>query len=131
MMDTLPRCLIAVSIAAMLIGCSTNVPLEKVYGMYKASYPFGTETITLNRGGSLVQVIAMKDQPPVTVYGKWKFDSQGSRVNLEDIKIVVDGTGQLSSDWQTAMPGTASLDVEMHWFRIIMASAATYPYVKQ
>lgn len=130
-MDTFTRSLVFVSIVFTLVGCSTNVPLGKVYGTYKASYPFGTETITLNRDGSLVQVIAMKEQPPITVHGKWNFDSQGSRVNIENIKIVVDGTGKLRSDWQTEMPGTASLDVEMHWFRIIMASAATYPYVKQ
>jgi hypothetical protein len=130
-MYTLARCLVAVSITVILIGCSINVPLKKVYGKYKASYPFGAETITLNQDESFVQQVAMKDQPPVTVHGKWDFDSQGSRVNLKGLMIVVDGTGHLRSDWQTVMPGTASMDIEMHWFRIIMASAATYPYVKQ
>ena len=128
-MYILSRCLAVVLIIVMLIGCSANVPLNKVYGMYKVSYPFGIETITLNQDGSFDQQVAMKEQPPAVVHGKWDFDSQGSRVNLEGLMIVVNGTGHLRSDWRT--PGTASLDVEMHWFRIIMASAATYPYVKQ
>ncbi len=131
MMHTVARCFVLVSVTATLIGCAINVPLKKVYGTYKASYPFGIETITLNRDGSFVQEVAMKGQAPVTVHGKWDFDSQGSRVNFDGLMMVVDGTGHLRTDWRTVTPGIASLDVEMHWFRIIMASAATYPYVKQ
>ncbi len=130
-MQTVARCLVLVSLTATLIGCAINVPLKKVYGTYKASYPFGTKTITLNRDGSFAQQVAMKGQRPVTVNGKWDFDPQGSRVNLYGLMIVVDGVGHLRSDWQTVTPGIVSLDVEMHWFRTIMASAATYPYIKQ
>jgi hypothetical protein len=130
-MYALARYLLAVSIAVMLIGCSINVPLRKVYGTYKASYPFGTETIILNQDGSFAQQVAMKDQAPVTVNGKWDFDAQGSRVNLDGLMIVVDGFGHLRSDWQSVTAGTASFDIEMHWLRIVMASGATYPYVKQ
>jgi|SRR5271157_2113259 len=131
MMYTAARCLILISLTVALIGCAINVPLKKVYGMYKASYPFGTETITLNEDGSFVQKVAMKDQAPATLQGKWDFDAQGSRVNFDRLMVVMDGTGHLKSDWRTATPGIASLDVETRWFRIIMASAAKYPYVKQ
>ena len=125
------RCLVAFLIAVALIGCSINVATKRVYGTYMASYPFGVETITLNRDGSFVQQVAMKNQPPVLVHGTWDFDSQGSRVNLYGSMVVADGFGHLRSDWQTASSGIVSLDVEMHWFRIVMASAETYPYVKQ
>ena len=73
----------------------------------------------------------VKDQAPVALQGKWNFDAQGSRVNFDRLMMVMDGTGHLKSDWRTATPGIASLDVETLWFRIIMASAATYPYVKE
>lgn len=131
MMCAAARCLILISLTVTLIGCAINVPLKKVYGTYKASYPFGTETITLNEDGSFVQKVAVKDQAPVTFQGKWDFDSQGSRVNFDRLMMVIDGTGHLKSDWRTATPGIASLDVETHWFRIIMASASPHPYVKQ
>ena len=131
MMCTVARCLVLISLTVTLIGCSINVPLKRVYGTYKASYPFGTETINLNEDGGFVQEVAVKDQAPVTVRGKWDFDSKGSRVNFDRLMMVVDGTGHLKSDWRTVTPGIASLDVETHWFRITMASAAVYPYVKQ
>jgi hypothetical protein len=122
---------ILVSLAVTLIGCSINVPLKRVYGTYKAAYPFGTETITLNEDGTFVQEVAMKDQAPVSLRSRWEFDSKDSRVNFDRLMMVVDGHGHLKSHWQTATPGIASLDVETRWFRVTMASAATYPYVKQ
>jgi hypothetical protein len=131
MMYTIARCLILILLTVALIGCAINVPLKKVYGTYRASYPFGTETITLNEDGSFVQKVAVKDQAPVTLQGKWDFDSQGSRVNFDRLMMVMDGTGHLKNYWQTATPGIASLDVETHWFRVTMTSAAAYPYVKQ
>jgi hypothetical protein len=130
MMDTLMRFLAFVCIAGTMLGCSSSVPVEKVYGSYVASYPFGTETITLNRDGTVVQLVAIKGQPPITVHGTWEFDSGESRVNLSGLMVVVDGFGHLQSDWQTVKAGTVSRDVELRWFRVVMASAATYPYVK-
>ena len=41
----------------VMAGCS--VPLEKLYGTYVASYPFGTETITLHRDGSFIQHVVV------------------------------------------------------------------------
>jgi hypothetical protein len=119
------------AVAVVLVGCAVSLPLKRVYGTYKASYPFGIETITLNEDGTFVQEVAMKDQAPGSLRSRWEFDSKDSRVNFDRLMMVVDGYGHLKSDWQTATPGIASLDVEIRWFRVIMASAATYPYVKQ
>ena len=71
MMYTAARCLVLVSLTVTLIGCAINVPLKKVYGTYKASYPFGTETITLNEDGSFIQKVALKNEALVTLQGKW------------------------------------------------------------
>jgi hypothetical protein len=130
-MDTLVRLLAVVCIAGTLMGCSTKVASEKVYGSYVASYPFGTETITLNRDGSVVQLVVINGQPPVTVHGTWEFDPEASRVNFSGLMVVADGFGHLRNDWQTVRAGTVSRDVELHWFRVVMASGATYPYVKR
>jgi hypothetical protein len=131
MMGAEVRCLVLFSLTVTLIGCSMNVPLKRVYGTYKASYPFGAENITLSEDGTFVQDVAVRDQAPLTVHGKWDFEPKASRVNFDHLMMIVDGTGHLKSDWQMATPGIASLDVESHWFRLTMASAAAYPYVKQ
>ena len=125
------RPLVVIVVSVMLVGCSMTVPAEKVYGTYVASYPFGTETITLNRDGTFVQRVAVKQERPVTVRGKWDFDPKESRANFYGAMIVADGFDHLRTDWQTVTTGIVSLDVERHWFRVVMGSAVTHPYIKQ
>lgn len=115
----------------MLTGCALNVPAEKVCGTYVAFYPYGTETITLNSDGTFIQRAAIKQKSPVTVHGRWEFDSGESRVTLHGFMIVDDGFGHLKSDWQTISTGLVALSVEMHWFRIVIGSGLPYPYTKQ
>jgi len=132
MMYKLARYLFAVSVVMTLIGCSTDVPLNKVYGTYKASYPFGSETITLNRDDSFVQQIMIRSQASVIVRGKWDFEYyRGSRINFDGLMTVVDRFGHLKKDWQRVPPGIASFDIGRDWFRIFMESPATSPYGKQ
>src|ERR1700730_11349683 len=123
--------LLVIVVSVMSVGCSMTVPAEKVYGTYVASFPFGTETIALNRDGTFVQSVAIKQEQPVTVRGTWDFDPKESRANFYGAMIVADGFDHLRGDWRTVTTGIVSLDVEMHWFRIMMATAETYPYVKQ
>jgi hypothetical protein len=61
-MDFGARRLLVLTASVMLIGCSMTVPAEKVYGTYVVSYPFGTETITLNRDGTFSQHVATSEQ---------------------------------------------------------------------
>jgi len=84
-----------------------TVPTEKMYGTYVASYPFGTETITLNRDGTFVQCVAIKQEHPVTVRGTWDFDPRESRANFHGAMIVADGFDQLRTDWRTVTTGIA------------------------
>jgi hypothetical protein len=114
------RPLIPVLVTLMLAGCSINVPVHKVYGIYKAFYPFGTETITLNRDGSFVQEVAINQEQPVRVQGKWEFDDRESRANFYGALVVTDGFGHLRKDWRTVSDGLVSLDIERYWFRVVM-----------
>ena len=110
-----------------------NVPAEKVYGIYVASYPFGTETITLKRDGTFVQSIAIEQKETVTVRGTWELETgtEETRVTFHGARVVDDNFDHPKKGWQTAPTGLWSLSVEMHWFCIVMASGFAHPYVKQ
>jgi len=102
-----------------------------VYGVYVASYPFGTETLTLQRDGNFVQSVTIENQPPALAKGSWRFDPNESRIILTGSMVVLDGFDRLRSDWRTVTSGVVSMDVERHWLRFLLASAQKYPYVKQ
>ncbi|MBI3476056.1 MAG: hypothetical protein HY010_10005 [Acidobacteria bacterium] len=108
-----------------------RVPAETMVGTYVASHPFGIETITLNADGTFVQRVAIQQEQPMTIRGTWDFDPKESRAHLYGSMTVADGFGHLRSDWRTVTAGVDSLDVERHWFRVVMGSAATSPYIKQ
>ena len=122
---------IAIVLMTASSGCSVSVSPEKVYGTYVAAYPFGNETITLDRDGTFTQSVAVTGEQPVTVRGRWEFDSKESRANFWGVLLVADGHDHLRSDWRTAATGIVSLDVERHWFRVVMNTSATYPYRKR
>ena len=46
-----------------MVGRWGSVPQDQVYGRYVATYPFGTETLVLNRDGSYEQQFAIEAQP--------------------------------------------------------------------
>lgn len=123
------RCLLLLLVP--LVGCSLNVPRGEVYGTYLARYPFGTDSITLNADGTFVQKATIGNSQPVIVHGEWVFEPKDSRVNLYGLMVVSDGFGRLRPDWQSIAPGLVSFDVEKHWFRVVMASASQFPYLKQ
>lgn len=111
-------------------GC-TPTSIEKVYGTYVATYPFGTDTITLNRNGSFVQqVIVNNDPTPANIKGHWIFNSDNGYVTFDAYLAIDDGFGRLNSKWRTP-DGNADLPVDRAMFRTIMSSGAQHPYVKQ
>jgi hypothetical protein len=119
------------AIFSFLVGCAMHVPVEKVYGEYLASYPYGTETLKLNRDGTFVQTVVINRGNPVVAGGTWEFDQSDSRVTLYGAMSVDNGFGNLRSDWQRTDLGLWSEDVELHWFRVEMGSAEAYPLFKQ
>jgi len=113
-------------------ACSIRVGQEDLYGTYIASYPFGNETLTLERNSTFVQQVAINGQTPVTVQGRWQFDPGESRVSFYGSMWVLDGVGHLRSDWRTITPGlTGSLSAERLWSRVTIGSGGEYPYVKR
>jgi hypothetical protein len=114
----------------MQLGCSATVPADKVYGSYVASYPFGTETITLNKDGSFVQLAAVEHRKSASAMGRWEFDAKESRVSLYGAMVVIDPYDRLAEDWSVPVSGIVSFDVERHWAKIQMNSAAKFPYFK-
>ncbi len=124
-------CLLLISLAVTVVACSRKVEPDDVYGVYVASYPFGTETLTLQRDGNFVQSVTIENQPPASAKGSWRFDPNESRIILTGSMVVLDGFDRLRSDWRTVTSGVVSMDVERHWLRFLLASAQKYPYVKQ
>jgi hypothetical protein len=114
-----------------MIGCSKSVPAEKVPGTYVASYPFGRETLILDRGGTFTQRVELEGEAVVTVSGTWKFDQKESYLRLQGLLSVVDGFGHLNNGWRKSGSGTASLSVERLWFKINIGSGGQYPYIKR
>ena len=125
--------LLGVAVSVALSGFSTTVPIEKVYGTYVASYPFGTDTIMLDRDGTFVQkVVVYDDPPPAVTKGHWEFDAKKSHVNFDRYLPIDDGFGRLNKNWRTPNEGVAAvLPVERLFFRTVMSSGAEYPYFKQ
>ena len=63
----------------MCTGCSTTVAADRVYGTYVASYPFGTDTITLNRDGTFEQrvMVSIRLREPIANHRKPELPSTG------------------------------------------------------
>ena len=131
MTNTSARLLIVIAASVITLGCSLRVPPDEMYGTYVASYPFGTDTITLNRDGTFVQRVAINQEQPVIVRGTWDFDAKVHRISLYGAIVVVDGFGDLRKDWRTVTTGIVSPDVDKRWFKVVMTLNPEYPYVKQ
>jgi hypothetical protein len=54
-MNAIVRSFVVLVSLLALIACSMAVPFDNVCGAYRASDPFGTEILRLNRDGSFVQ----------------------------------------------------------------------------
>jgi hypothetical protein len=76
-------------------------------------------------------VVDIRGGESATVRGKWDFDPGESQVTLYGAIIVADEFDHLRKEWKTVTSGIVSLDVEIRWFKILIGSAFTYPYVKQ
>lgn len=130
-MKSLTRQIGTFLIWSLICGCSYKVSAKNVYGTYVASYPFGTDTITLNRDGTFVQRVVIEREAPKIFKGHWSFDQALSYARFQSMLIVDDGNGHLNGKWQIPSSTLVDLDVEMHWTKIVMDSAADHPYMKQ
>lgn len=128
---------VGLTLLAMLFlwGCSPIVPKSWVPGKYVASYPFGTEVLTLERNGQFAQRIELHGHTPVVVHGEWALADLGThslRVKTVGALEVTDAFGELRANWdKVPRISTVYHSVELVWFRIELDDAAPYPYVKQ
>src|SRR5882672_7727992 len=123
------RTAVVLGIAVLLLllsACSITVPSAEVDGIYVATYPYGKSTLTLNRDGRFDQRIELKGEEPVVVKGTWTFDPKASAAGFRGIITIDDGAGHLRPDWRTPSTILVEFDVERHWFRIEMETAAEY-----
>ena len=115
----------------LITACSINVPVERVFGTYTASYPFGTDKITLRRDFTFVQTVTLNNRDSAKTTGRWEFDSDNSRsrVNLYGALNITDPFDNLQEDWKEPASGIVSLPVEEIWFRVQMTSSNEHPYI--
>jgi hypothetical protein len=130
-MPVIARISITLAIALSLSGCSMSVPEDEVYGTYVASYPFGTETLTLNRDRTFVQKVVVQHQGSAEARGKWEFDASESRAIFYGFLVVADGRDHVLPDWKVPSSGIVAFDVDKGWFTVMMASGSPHPYIKQ
>jgi hypothetical protein len=131
LMPVIARVFATLAVALSLSGCSLSVPVDEVYGTYIASYPFGTETLTLNRDGTFVQKVVVEHQGFAGAQGKWEFDASESLVTFYGALVVDDGRDHVRPDWRVPPSGVAGFYVEKEWFTVVMASGLPHPYIKQ
>lgn len=124
---------VGLAVAVVLGSCSAGVTAQDILGTYVATYPFGTDTITLNSDGTLDQrVVVTGDPPPESAHGHWSFDPSNGYVTFDVYLQVDNGFGKLNGAWRTPHRGSAaSLPIEKSLFGMTMGSGAQHPYVRQ
>jgi hypothetical protein len=120
---------LACLISAASLACAPWISPGLVYGTYAAVYPYGTETLVLHRDGRCVQTIALANQPPMVVNGRWRFLLNRTKLQLRGILNPDDGAGHLSKTWRA--PGERVLTARIIWFRVILGSEQPFPLEKQ
>ncbi|MCU1309320.1 MAG: hypothetical protein JWO20_445 [Candidatus Angelobacter sp.] len=119
------------SLCLLVSGCATKVSTDKVSGTYLASYPFGSEQLTLNPNGTFVQKVVLNGEEPAEQQGSWIFDPETSYVTFRNLAVVADGFGNRIDNWRNSKPIASSLPVERFYFKIRISDSAKFPYTKQ
>ena len=123
--------LIALTLCAASMLACTHLGPERLYGTYVASYPFGTDTLILERDGHFSQRIEITGQGTQTFNGSWQYSQKDSSVEFHGLGCVADGFGHLKNDWRTDVMQNSFQAVERSWFKVIINSGARFPYIKQ
>jgi len=113
-----------------LLAC-THVNPDLIYGTYVATYPFGHDTLTLERGGHFNQKIEGDGQGAQAFSGTWQYSQRDGSIEFHHLGCIADGFGKLKDDWRTDVMDSSYQPVERLWFRLTINSGARFPYVKQ
>jgi hypothetical protein len=115
---------------ATTLAC-THVSSDAVYGTYVATYPFGSDTLTLGRDGHFNQLIAVTGQGRQAFSGTWQYSQREGYIQFHHLGCVADGFGKLKGDWRTDVMEMSYQSVERSWFKLSINSGARFPYIKQ
>ena len=87
-------------ILLVLMPACMQVKEKELYGAYIAKYSFGTEKLTLKPNGEYIQEIFLKGEIKTLIHkGKWWYDAEFNRVNLDNALIVAAESGRLKKDY--------------------------------
>jgi hypothetical protein len=121
------------AVLLMLIGCR-RVEQRELLGSYVAEYKAGVGTLSLEPGGTFVQVIEVAGQDKVTNTGRWVFRPEkgtSGEVWLENCLVLHDGFGRLE---EKPRRGVCVEPVDREYLfggRILLGVSDMRPYVKQ
>ena len=76
------------------MSCNAQISDADIVGAYSASYPYGNETLVLNKDGSYEQKISISGKSDVTNQGKWEFNSNEKLLIIQEPIIVDNGFGK-------------------------------------
>jgi hypothetical protein len=116
-----------------LIGCR-RVEQRELYGSYVAEYEAGVGTLSLEPGGTFVQVIEVPGRDRVTNSGRWVFRPEKGTLGevwLDDCLVLHDGLGRLE---EAPRRGACVEPVDREYLfsgRILLGVSDMHPYVKR
>ena len=117
----------------MLTGCR-RVEQRELYGSYIAEYKTGVGSLSLEPGGTFVQVIEVPGRDRVTNKGRWVFRPEKGTLGevwLDNCLVLHDGFGRLE---ETPRRGTCVEPVDREYLlagRLLLGVSDMHPYVKQ
>jgi hypothetical protein len=98
-------------------SCIRSPSISQLSGRYVAEYPYGKEELVLKDDGTYLQEIHLNSSArEIENVGKWRYDGERRRVELEKMYVVDDGFGRLRQDYEFPKLGLASFPVERNPF---------------
>lgn len=102
---------------AFSCSCNQSPGTSQILGHYVAEYPYGKEELVLRDDGTYLQKIHLNSSASeIENVGKWKYDGERRRVELQKMYVVDDGFGRLRQDFEDPKLDLASFPVERNLF---------------
>ncbi len=87
---------------ALLVACGGGPQDSELYGAYVATYEDGTQRLTLEKDGTFLQEVRLRDTDSAVVNsGTWKYDRPTNYVDLTNCLGVNDGFGRIRANFAT------------------------------
>lgn len=98
------------AIVLVVAGTACQPRRAEIPGRYRATYPFGVETLVLLDTGTYQQEFRLHNGGLVVMQsGHWSYDDRDGQIQLENALPVVDGFGHLERDYSQAREGFRGL----------------------